>query len=146
MACQKKWTDDEFMLCHQPFGCGNKKGAENGAFWVEAGDCLLLVAVITLGRAVHLFVAVLAGGAVGCVFVDLDLGGLACVALGAIAQFLTVSLVIEGDVAFRGFVYHAVRSDCDADSGECDQHHHDNQFFHGSPPELKWVVLTVDTA
>lgn len=90
---------------------------------------LLLVAVVTLGRAVHVLVAALASR-VGIVFVNSDLCRLAFVTLGAIAKRVLMSLVIEGYGTLLVVVGVAVRCNSNVDTDECQQHHDDYQFLH----------------
>ena len=64
------------------------------------GGRLLFVAVVALGRTVHSFMAVLAGSAVSRTFVDGDLGRFTLVTFCAVAQFLSMGLVVKGHIAF----------------------------------------------
>jgi hypothetical protein len=113
------------------------KGAISGALLINLVCRLFFVTVVALGRSAHLFVAALAGSLVGGGFGDFDLCGFSFVALGTITQLFGMGLVVEGYVAFRGFVDDVVGSNGDASAGECDQQQHDNQFFHGFPPEVE---------
>ena len=89
------------------------------------------MAVVTLGGAAHRLVAVLAEFLVSGVLVDSDLGRSSFVALGAIAELLAMSLVVEGDGALGVFVGHDVGSDCCGCGGdECQGHQGYDETFH----------------
>jgi len=92
------------------------------------------MAIVTLGRAVHVLVAGLAN-VVTVIFVDLDFGRLALMTFGAVTtQFLLVSLVVEGDVAFAVLVDNNVSSGRNTDADKGQQQHDQYQFLHFLPP------------
>ena len=85
---------------------------------------------VTLGRAIHLFVACFAG-LVTKSLVDFNLGRGSFVALSAVVSHsCLVGFVIESNSAFLVLVGVAVSSDSNIGTDESQQHHHDYQFFH----------------
>jgi hypothetical protein len=88
------------------------------------------VAIVTLGRTVHLFVASFAG-LVAEVLVNFDWAWLAFMAFAAVAvNAILVSFVIEGHGALLVVIGVAVSSDSNGCTYECEKHHHDYKLFH----------------
>ena len=101
---------------------------------------LLLVAVVTLGRAAHFFVAGLTGVLVSTLLVNSDLCRLTFVTLGAVTKLLTMSFVVEGNGALLVLVSDNVSSDSYVNTDESQDHHDQYQFLHVSSSQLDELV------
>jgi hypothetical protein len=88
------------------------------------------VAVVALGGAAICLVAIFADSAVRRIFVDGDLGRRSFMAFRAV-DLLAVGFVVKGDRALAVLISHGVGS-VGQGEGEGDEHHSNDQFFHGS--------------